>query len=117
MLLEHVFECIGSLPSRLVVVASGELPSAVAFPATSRAIALVTPLDTRTVAAEARETLHALQQRLYRAGGRLFPTSAGVRRTPDFWRTHYWANYDRIAALKRRWDPSDILHSEAGALR
>jgi FAD/FMN-containing dehydrogenase len=118
MLLEHILETMA--PSHAcavnVVTQHGPNPTALASPATERVLAVsgraLGPSD-----ADDYGALSEVQQRVYRAGGRLCPKGWLARRDAAFWRTHYASNYPRLSLLKRLFDPASILTSAAGPLR
>lgn len=123
LVLEHVLASME--PSHACSVGlltrSADDPAALAAPTTRLALAVSgRARPTRAHDPSRVDELRALgelQQRVYRAGGRLCPSGWLARRDPAFWRTHYGTSYPRMALLKRLFDPANILASAAGPLR
>lgn len=124
LVLEHVLASME--PSHACAVSvltrGADDPTALASPATERVLAVSGRARPVSCADQANDAEHVaalveMQQRVYRAGGRLCPSGWLARRDPAFWRMHYGSSYPRLALLKRLVDPAGILVSPSGPLR
>lgn len=118
LVLEHLLETMEPVHACVVtgLTQGHDTPTALASPGTKHALAVSGWLR-RPSAAGDEGRLVEMQQRVYRAGGRLCPSGWLPRRDAAFWRTHYRGAYSRMVLLKRLFDPANILSSMAGSLR
>ncbi len=99
---------------RISVVADGQRPAAVAYPRQSPAVVIaVLPMGVPApLVPMALQQIAALDAHIYGVGGCRY-LSGWLSRTGEFdWRKHYTKHFSRLAALRQRFDPDDVLCSK-----